>query len=288
MAGEWTLDGNDLLAFPGEDEDPSRAFIDQLIANTRLYDSVEALKGLLDFTTRLRNIAPFNAMLLHIQKPGLSYAAREKDWWTRFGRRAKRNARPLMILRTFGPVDFVYDIQDTEGPPLPDDAFAFPTEGEIPNGYMSMIEGHLRKIGIQITWLDFGDRSAGYARMLNHHGNKGRLEVFEVGVNQNHPSQVQLVTLAHEIAHIYLGHCGADPKRKVKFNRPEDEALREVEAETVAYIVVKRTGLSPRSESYLSKYKGAFDQLDLHRILKTASVVEKELRLPFKDCRIFE
>ena len=46
-----------------------------------------------------------------------------------------------------------------------------------------------------------------------------------------------------------------------------DLALREVEAETAAYLVANRTGLTPRSESYLDRYQGAFDQLDLHRII---------------------
>jgi hypothetical protein len=89
------------------------------------------------------------------------------------------------------------------------------------------------------------------------------------------------------MAHIYLGHCGGDAKRGVKAYRPADLALREVEAETVAYLVAKRTGLSPRSESYLDHYQGAFDRLDLHRIMKAASAVEKQLDLPFRAARIF-
>jgi len=288
MADEWSLDGNDLFAYPGDDEEEkSRAFIDQLIADTHLYDSANALRELLDFTVRLRNIAPFNAMLLHIQKPGLSYAARAKDWWENFGRKPKPYARPLMVLRMFGPVDFVYDVLDTEGPPLPDAAFAFPTEGEVPNAYVSMVESKLRRIGLHIQWLDRGDHSAGHARPLTSHGDKTRYEQFEVAVNRNHPAPVQVVTLAHEMGHIYLGHCGADEKRKVKFNRPQNTDLREVEAETVAYLVAKRTGLSPKSELYLEQYKGAFEGLDLHRILKVASAVEREMKLPFPSCRIF-
>jgi len=68
---------------------------------------------------------------------------------------------------------------------------------------------------------------------------------------------------------------------------PDDErALREVEAETVAYLAAKRTGLLPRGESYLDGYQGALDRLDLHRILKVASKVEKHHGLPFPAYRI--
>ena len=120
-----------------------------------------------------------------------------------------------------------------------------------------------------------GPRWTRAARQLKRHGDVKRHEVFEIGVNRNHPPHTQLVTLAHELARIYLGHCGEDPKRGVKFNRPSDLALREVEAETVAYLVAKRTGVSPRSEKYLEDYQGAFDRLDHHRILKAAGTGER-------------
>lgn len=278
----------DLFQLADEAEkERDRALVDQLIADTQLYDSAQAIKELLQFTARLRHIAPFNAMLLHIQKPGLSFAARPKDWWERFRRRPKRYARPLVILRNFGPVEFVYDVLDTEGEPLPEAAFSFPTDGEVSPGWLARVEKKLDRAEIRISWLDRGDYTAGHARRLTSHGDKSRLERFEVGVNRNHLPPSQLVTLAHEMAHIYLGHCGGDEKRGVKYYRPEDVALREVEAETVAYLVAKRTGLSPRSESYLDGYKGAFDRFDLHRILKVASAVEKQLDLPFRESRIF-
>lgn len=286
MSDAWHLQQDDLFERAAEEE-RERAFVDQLIADTRLYDSVKAIKELLAFTVQLRHIAPFNAMLLHIQKPGLSFAARQKDWWDRFRRVPKRYARPLVILRNFGPVDFVYDVLDTEGDPLPDAVFTFPTKGEVPRGWLASAERKLEHVDIRIVWLDRGDHSAGHARRLTDHGDKSRFERFEVGVNRNHPPASQVVTLAHEMAHIYLGHCGGDQKRGVKFNRPKDLALREVEAETVAYLVAKRTGLSPRSESYLDDYQGAFDRLDLHRILKVANAVERELDLPFHENRIF-
>ena len=167
----------DLLVFASElERDHDRALLDQLIAETRLYDSAKSVKELLDFTSRLRHIAPFNAMLLHIQKPGLSFAARPVDWWKRFGRRPKRHARPLVILRPFGPVDFVYDVLDTEGEPIPETAFAFPTTGYVRQNWVWEIENILRKIEITMLMLDRGDRSAGHARRLTKYKDKNRLE----------------------------------------------------------------------------------------------------------------
>ena len=96
-------------------DEPERALLEQLIAATKLYNRSEAIQDLFDFTIRLRAFAPFNAMLLHIQKPGLTHAATARDWWTRFGRVPREGARPLLVLRAMGPVDFVFDILDTEG-----------------------------------------------------------------------------------------------------------------------------------------------------------------------------
>jgi hypothetical protein len=47
-----------------------------------------------------------------------------------------------------------------------------------------------------------------------------------------------------------------------------------VEAEMAAYLVAKRNGLSPRSESYLDKYQRAFTDLDLYTVMRAASAVE--------------
>lgn len=93
----------------------TKSLLDQLLADSRLYTQSKDYKDLLDFVVRLRNFAPFNAMLLHVQKPGLSYAASERDWQERFGRRINDGARPLLILWPFGPVALVYDVQDTKG-----------------------------------------------------------------------------------------------------------------------------------------------------------------------------
>ncbi|MBI4529622.1 MAG: hypothetical protein HY695_37970 [Deltaproteobacteria bacterium] len=87
-----------------------RSLLDQLLEDSRLYTRSKDFKDLLDFVIRLRNFAPFNAMLLQVQKPGLRYAASTRDWRKRFGRFPKEGARPLVILWSFGPVALVYNL----------------------------------------------------------------------------------------------------------------------------------------------------------------------------------
>lgn len=49
------------------DEETSRNLLASLLEDSLLYHRSEDFKQLLDFAARLRNLAPFNAMLVHIQ-----------------------------------------------------------------------------------------------------------------------------------------------------------------------------------------------------------------------------
>lgn len=89
------------------DPDVAKSLLADLIERSRLYHRSQDYQALLDFTSRLRTFAPFNAFLLHVQKPGLRFAASAHDWQDRFDRTIKEGARPLLILWPFGPVAFV-------------------------------------------------------------------------------------------------------------------------------------------------------------------------------------
>lgn len=265
----------DLFAQPPEDiSSTERALIDQLITATKLYDDSEAIRELFAFTIRLREFAPFNAMLLHIQKPGLTHAATAQDWSKRFGRVPKKGARPLLILRTKGPVDFVFDILDTEGRDVPVDAFSFPTFGNLTDNRFTEFMRAVEKERVDVVALDAGDGEAGWIRLLAVSSAKTGKNLFQLAYNRNHHAATRFVTVAHELAHLYLGHLGLDAGRRVPDRRDTPHALMEVEAEMAAYLVAMRNGLKPRSESYLAKYKGAFEDLNLYAITRAANAVE--------------
>ena len=251
-----------------------RALIDQLIAATRLYDSRKALLELFAFTIRLRAFAPFNAMILHIQRPGLTHAATARDWHDRFGRVPVRGARPLLVLRTMGPVDFVFDVLDTEGPALPVDAFKFPTLGALTDKEFAEHMKTVARENVELAPLDVGDTQAGYIRRAARSADPKRKHRYELGYNKNHPAPTRFVTVAHELGHLYLGHLGEDHARRVSDRHGVPKDLREVEAESAAYLVAMRNGLNPRSESYLSSYQGAFAAIDVFAINRAANAVE--------------
>ena len=199
----------------GSEKEVSRAILDQLLADSRLYKTGQSYKDLLEFVTRLRNVAPFNAMLLQLQKPGLTYAASAFDWNTRFGRRPKEDARPLLILWPFAPVVTVYDVQDTEGRPLPEDVATFFTTGNITGEQMVSFKLKLSSRNIGWSWVDTGDAKAGKIKVAERGEDDKKATKYEIRINRNHDTATQFVTVTHELGHLFLGHLGADKKLNV-------------------------------------------------------------------------
>ncbi len=262
-----------------------------LITDSKLYQQGQQYKELLDFINQMPNIAPFNAMLLQIQKPGLRFAASKTDWQQRFKRQIKEGARPLVILWPFAPVVFIYDMEDTEGAPLPlDVAAAFRATGAMTERIMNDCAKQLFKQGIEVKRFDYGDGHAGHIQRPEHDieiakqsSDKNTKPDYKIRINARHDPNVQFATLIHELAHLYLGHLGPDKFLKIKpATQTLNHATREIEAESVCYLVCNRHQVKPNSECYLSGYINhslKAEQLDLDNLLTAAGRIEAALCL---------
>jgi hypothetical protein len=255
----------------------ARSLLDQLFADSHLYRTSGDYKALLDFVVRLRGFAPFNAMLLQLQKPGLSYAASASDWRDRFGREVREAARPLLILWPFGPVSLVYDVMDTDGKSLPQDVQSFFACGPVNEELIARICARLMKAGIECHRIDAGDRNAGSIRRIDLPSKPGEAGQYRILFNQNHPAPTQFATIAHELGHMFLGHLGKDAKRQVRDRARLDLTQRELEAESVSFMVCSRSNVQSRSQKYLANYVSrhtTVDSMDLYTVMRAAGQVE--------------
>lgn len=267
--------------FAAQDEEVARSLLDKLLEDSRLYRASKDYLDVLEFTKRLRNFAPFNAMLLHVQKPGLTYAASAYDWESRFGRRPKENARPLLILWPFGPVALVYDVQETEGKALPRDVDSFFARGAITSERIPELIKKMARRNIACACFDGGDANAGSIR-VERRATEKEGGLYSIQVNRNHSAPVQFVTIAHELAHLYLGHLGPDKKLNIPERPRPDHAQEELEAESVAYLVCARNGVESKSQTYLTHFvekNTTVEKLDIYQVMRAAGQIETLLGL---------
>lgn len=99
--------------------------LDDLFARSRRYRRSHKFAEAVDFISKFRDYSPFNNMLVYLQNPLATYFATASHWHKAFRRSIKDEARGLVILAPRTPVLMVYDIADTDGPPLPDKMEAF-------------------------------------------------------------------------------------------------------------------------------------------------------------------
>jgi len=227
-------------------------------------------------------------MLLHIQKPGSQYVASASEWERRFKRKINPEARPLVILRPFGPVSFVFELSDTYGnDPFPEELLnPFKVNGNISEAAYNRLTNNLICDGIQYSEADHGTSSAGFIQT----GNKSREVIintstkeiwvqvlYDMVINKSHPLETKFATILHELGHVYCGHLGSpnlkwwDDRRSLKAN------VREFEAESACWLVCERMGLKNPSAEYLSGYledNEHIPEISIDTVLKSVGLIE--------------
>jgi hypothetical protein len=256
-----------------------RELLDDLFRATISYRSSQVYRDLLEYVSRFRRYSAYNCFLIRMQRPTVGYVATPSDWMKEFERWLKPDARPLVMLRPFGPVMFVYDIAETEGnkPPPQDLMKPFDARGALDLSIWSNTEKNCLRDGIRIVPRDMQLNSAGWARCTLAPGPKQTPE-FEVIYNKNQTEAESYCTIAHELAHIYLGHLCGHPRRKWPDRGNETKDVKEFEAESVAYVVCARQGIMTTAPQYLADYLSHHDEIPpiyIDRVLVVASKIEE-------------
>lgn len=259
------------------------AAIDGLFQDALRHEGSTAFTSFIEFARRMSNLSVYNAMLVRIQRPGAAAVATEKKWKS-IQRDVRPGAIPIVVLRPFGPVSFLYEVADTEGFPLPgEDCNPFVAHGKMDEiEWGRILKHHREKNAVRIEERNFGTLLAGNARNIQAKPslvpNIAQTE-WLVQLNQNHSIPTRFATLAHELGHIFCGHCGADAQGRWPDRSSLPHEVCETEAEAVSYLAASRRGLEVASMEYLSELikKVDFRQVSLYAIFEAANRVETRM-----------
>jgi hypothetical protein len=281
------------------DAESSKRALDELFKVTSTFRSKDGYLNLINFVRRFRFYSPYNAFLIHIQRPGSTYVAPSYRWERKYGRLIKPNALPIVILQPMGPVMFVFDVSDTEPGPNagelpPEIANPFDVEGEyidyefertMDNAVRDGIRIHPQKAGAQragsITKVDerkLPPMIYKYGKDKNGRPKSYSIPVrYDMLINQEMSREAQYTTIVHELAHLYCGHFGT-PKKTWWPNRTFPTLNeREFEAESVSYLVCSRRGINTKSEQYLYgylEYHSSVPNISFECVMKAAGLIE--------------
>ncbi|HQR31171.1 MAG TPA: ImmA/IrrE family metallo-endopeptidase [Blastocatellia bacterium] len=278
------------------EKDGARRALDELFTLARQYNSSQAYFKLLDFVAKFRFYSPFNAMLIHTQRPGATYVAPPHRWQRDYDRAIKTAANPIVILQPKGPVMFVFDVIDTE--PLPN---ARPLPPEVENPFrvrhglikqeLNLTIENAKRDGIRMLEQESGSQSAGKIQTVK----PGRQVSFvakqkpnlvavsiplryEVVLNAKHSAEEKYATLVHELAHLYCGHLGTPNQKWWPDRQGLSHEVRECEAESISYLVCKRLGIDSPSEEYLAGFVQKdvpTPSISLECVMKSAGLIEQ-------------
>lgn len=272
--------------------------LDGPLARTNAYRSSYEFGARLQFIGRLPEFAPFNAALLYMQNPALRYVASAPRWKNNFRRTVRPTARAYVVLVPFGPVQFVYDVADTDPldphydqlpASLYDDPFY--TTGRLnPNRWSKTISRcEDESIDLKEDATLGKDHAGQVSAVVGPHPSTKEARHYRILLNANHAVKTRYATFSHELGHLFCGHVGSDagawwPSRTALTIRQ-----RELEAEAVSYLVCERAGLRSMSERYLAGYTGGQDyelpHLSIDAVVAATAYIEAMSRPRFKTKR---
>lgn len=238
----------------------------------------EVLTAFLDAMAHFRNYSFGNVLLIARQRPSATHVAGMRTW-NELGRRVKRGEKGIAILApivgksrkkreqesdTDQTVDpnkptllgfrrvFVWDEVQTEGEAIPT---LGETTGEV-GEYLNRLREFVASRGIELEYNDAIAPALGVS-----YG--GRIALLP---GQTKPEE--FIALVHETGHELL--------HSAERRTATTKAVRETEAEAVAFVVAKAIGLNAStSASYIQLYHGNADLLteSLELVQQTASVI---------------
>jgi hypothetical protein len=135
----------------------------------------------------------------------------------------------------------------------------------------------------------FGEFAGQNAASGDEHVTEG-VPSYRVTFNDRMTPTERIITIAHELGHIFLGHlgeCASGKGNDDEIGWPDRRSLgkneKEIEAEAVAYLVASRAGVVPASAQYIKDYATRADmtKVDLELVVRSAARIERLAKIRY-------
>jgi hypothetical protein len=255
--------------------------LDELFRRSIHFRTSAKYQNLLKFVRKFKKYSIYNNCLVFLQNPEVTYYATASHWYKEFQRKVKENARSMVILAPMTPILFVYDISDTEGPPLPDSLLnPFETTGELGLRVLNLTIDNCLRDKIRVITRKMNPLSAGctFRYLFTEKSQTAHKSKVEIEINSSFSQNEMYSTICHEIAHIYLGHLGNDADEWWPDRRRLNDRVKEIEVESVSFLVCGRYGLKTKSDEYISDHinnEADIQSISIETIMKVAAMIEK-------------
>lgn len=230
--------------------------------------------------TQMPRIGAYNAMLLHVQRPGARFAATAHEW-AKYGRAVKPGANRLIILRPYGPVEFVYEVSDTEGAELPPELLEpFAAHGSVTAEGLEWLMHRLPEVGVSCQRVVNGSLQAAQiewygAASVRKGGRRVQVPHYTVSINASLDPNTAFAALAHELGHLFCGHLDVPTETRFRVRRGLPLESKELEAESVAWVLTRRVGVHTQSVDYLRGYvSSGLPPVDMERVAFAVNKIE--------------
>lgn len=251
----------------------------------QLEDGLQKFVSSDEYLTYLKVMSRFhhysfnNSILIAMQKPDATRVAGYSAWQTKFHRNVKRGEKGIQILAPYTytvkeidpdteeeiehkrqgyKIAYVYDISQTEGKDLPTCGVSELTDDV--DGFQTLLGNLIQLSEVPVTFENIESGAKGFFSP----GNKN------IVIQQDMPEAQTIKTLIHEITHSRLHNEDAMKKIMKEEGVKPDRYTKEVEAESVAYVVCNHFGIdtSEYSFSYVAGWSKSLELKELKTSLK--------------------
>lgn len=161
----------------------------------------------------------------------------------------------------------VFDVSQTSGDPLPEiDQELTETP---PEGFRRDMEDAAEAAGYRVEYREMDSHREGTAQGWTDP--RSKTIVIDASLTEGS----QAATLAHELGHVYAGHCEPDQLGHYHVGAGGCRGRMEVEAESVSYALTRANGMSHSGAKLSAQYVAGWSRHDPAALKQSADAVSK-------------